>query len=171
MSDTNLFRFMCSECGVEHNGAPSFSYSMPSYCSDVPAEERAARTKLNDDFCIVDSEFFFIRTCLEIPIHGFAEPFTWGVWVSVSQANFELYAQGFKDPHQSGNYFGWFDNRLPFYPQTLGLKTRALVQPAGKRPLLELEPTDHPLSIDQRDGVSRERAALIAERARHRSNS
>lgn len=165
-----LFKFMCTECGVLHEGAPSFSYPMPAYCHNVPATERAARTMLSADFCVVDNEFFFIRTCLEIPIHGYHEPFTWGVWVSVSRANYEIYKRGFDDPDQSGSYFGWFDNSLPFYPDTLGLKTQANVQKDGKRPLLSLEPTDHPLSLDFQNGISLERAALIAERAMHRKS-
>jgi hypothetical protein len=164
-----MFKFECSECGVVHDGAPSFSFPMPSYCHDVPPEERARRTTLTSDLCTVDNEFYFIRTCLEIPIHGFDEPFTWGVWVSVSHANYQLYEQNFDDPEQAGNYFGWFNNLLPYYPNTLGLKTQAHVQRGGKRPLLELEPTDHPLSLDQRNGIAPDQAALIYARAMHRS--
>ena len=49
--------------------------------------------------------------------------------------------------------FGWFSNSLPGYPETLSLKCRVHAQPDGLRPLIELEETDHPLSVQHRQGV------------------
>jgi hypothetical protein len=43
------------------------------------------------------------------------------------------------------------------------LHTRAL----GLRPLIELEPTDHPLAVEQRSGVRLARVREIAERMYH----
>ncbi len=40
-------------------------------------------------------------------------------------------------------------------------------RPVGARPLIELEPTDHPLAVEQRDGISWDRIQQIAELARH----
>ncbi|HXN55442.1 MAG TPA: DUF2199 domain-containing protein [Myxococcales bacterium] len=61
-----------------------------------------------------------------------------------------------------GPYFGWFMNYLPGYPSTLWLKTRAHLRPAPLRPVLELEPTDHPLALEQRNGISIDRFREIA---------
>jgi hypothetical protein len=35
-------------------------------------------------------------------------------------------------------------------------------QPIGSRPLIELEPTDHPLAIEQRQGITLARVQEIA---------
>jgi hypothetical protein len=56
-------------------------------------------------------------------------------------------------PDGEGPYFGWFCNNLPGYPETLNLKTQVYLQKGGKRPLIKLEPTDHPLSVHQREGI------------------
>lgn len=64
-------------------------------------------------------------------------------------------------------YFGWFSNRLPFYPDTINLKTRARPRRDGVRPALELEDIDHPLCIDWHKGIIIERAQQIAEVAVH----
>jgi len=48
--------------------------------------------------------------------------------------------------------FGWLSTNLPPYPQTVNLKTSVHLRNDGLRPFIELEPTDHPLAIEQRDG-------------------
>jgi hypothetical protein len=60
--------------------------------------------------------------------------------------------------------FGWLATAIAGYrPSTLGLKTNVHTQPVGERPLVELEPTDHPLAVQQRDGISLARAQEIAQ--------
>ncbi len=40
-------------------------------------------------------------------------------------------------------------------------------QPVGMRPLVELETTDHPLAIEQREGITMDRVLELAERILH----
>lgn len=159
------FRYTCSCCGEIHEGAPSFSFAAPFYWSQLSEEEKA-QGELTPDLCAV-GEHRFIRVTLEIPIHGHAEAFLWGVWISVSQKNFERYVETFDEEIQEGKYFGWFNNRLPYYPETLNLKSVAVLRSHGQRPSLDLEPTDHPLSVDYREGIGWDRAIEIAEVAMH----
>jgi hypothetical protein len=65
-------------------------------------------------------------------------------------------------------YFGWMSTELPLYqPSTLSLKTRVHTQAVGQRPLIELEPTDHPLAVEQRTGITLARVQEIAETLLH----
>ncbi len=65
-------------------------------------------------------------------------------------------------------YFGWLSTTLPLYPQaTLNLKTHVHSRPPGRRFLLELEPTAHPLAVEQRDGITLDRVREIAESLLH----
>lgn len=91
----------------------------------------------------------------------------WGVWVSLSQKSFERYRDTYDQPVETDEYFGWFCNRLPFYPDTVSLKTLVHPRTGGIRPYLSLEPTDHPLSVDFINGISYQRAQEIAEHAMH----
>ena len=52
---------------------------------------------------------------------------------------------------------------LPVYPNTLRLKTKVHTQAGNLRPLVELEPTAHPLAVEQRNGITMGRAREIAE--------
>jgi hypothetical protein len=167
------FRFQCSACGEMHEGSPSFGYSAPHYYDLLSDEDKKKLAILSEDFCAIKHEEgkdCFIRTILEVPIHGADAGFLWGVWISVSETNFNKYRDNFRNDAYEDHYFGWFSNRLPYYPDTLALKTRACVQPGGQRPGIELEPTNHPLSIDYRNGISWDKAIEIAELILHRVN-
>lgn len=162
-----LFAFKCSACDEVHEGAPSFSFNAPIQHSWLTDAEKTD-AHLGTDLCYV-GEDRFIRVCLEVPIFGVEAPFMWGVWVSLSQSNFERYRDTYDEPVEEDEYFGWFCNRLPFYPDTLNLKTLVHPRSGGIRPRLELEQTDHPLSIDFHNGLTIAKAQEIAEYAMHRS--
>ncbi|MBX6375157.1 MAG: DUF2199 domain-containing protein [Acetobacteraceae bacterium] len=53
--------------------------------------------------------------------------------------------------------FGYLANRLPDYPETLDLRSLVHRRREGKRPLVEPEPSDHPLFRDWCDGITLER--------------
>ena len=44
---------------------------------------------LDEELCVIQGEHFFVQGNIDIPIIGEDDGFfTWGVWVSLSQANF-----------------------------------------------------------------------------------
>ena len=63
--------------------------------------------------------------------------------------------------------FGWLCTSLPLYPKTLHLKTHVHTHPVGERPFVELEPTDYPLAVEQRNGITMDRVREIAEALLH----
>lgn len=164
-----IFAFKCSTCGKVHEGSPNFGYSAPGPYSALSDTDKA-KAKLTSDTCeITHSEGTdrFIRVVLEIPILGVEEPFTWGVWVSLSEASFDEYLKAWDDPDENASYFGWFCNQLPYYENTINLKTQVRPRKGGIRPYLELEPNGHLLSKHLYEGISVELAQEIAENAMH----
>lgn len=133
-------------------------------------EDKQSIAMLSDDLCTIeDTEGtdYFVRVVLELPIHGIEEPFLWGIWVSLSQENFERYTSTWGEHDESDSYFGWFSNRLPYYRDTVNLKTNVRPRNGGARPYIELQPSDHPLSIHFQDGLTVQEAQTIAEEAMH----
>jgi hypothetical protein len=161
--------FTCSCCGQVHEGLADLVFAAPYYYYTVPTDQRERRCLLTSDLCSIDDEDFFIRGCLDIPIVGSDEHFSWGVWCSVSRTNFEKYREVFAEPHHSdvGPFFGWFSVRLPGYPDTLSLKVMAHLRDERTRPWFELEESEHPLSADYRQGITRERLQQIYEANLH----
>jgi hypothetical protein len=92
---------------------------------------------------------------LEVPLLDRDGSFDFGVWSTLSRENYTRYAGLWDSPERGSleGMFGWFSNRLPGYPDTLNLK--CMVYPRGDdlRPRIDLEPSDHPLAAQQRDGI------------------
>jgi hypothetical protein len=139
------------------------SAAAPLYYYSIPEAQRTNRCRLDSDTCVVDEEFFFVRGCLEVPILGESEPFIWGVWVSLSRKNFDTFLRLFNEEHRShdGPFFGWLSASLEGYPETENLKTMVHLRNRGQRPFIELEPTQHPLAVEQRSGITAERVGEI----------
>jgi hypothetical protein len=160
----------CATCGTVHTEIPdSYGYTAPWPWYTLPEAERDGRSLLDADYCVIDEEDFFVRGCLEIPVIGQTNPVIWGVWVSLSKPNFDRERQLAGDPARADEppYFGWMSSRIQVYTDTLLLKTNVITRPVGMRPYIDLEPTDHPLAIDQRTGITVDRLIEIAEQMEH----
>jgi hypothetical protein len=122
----------------------------------------------NPDLCMIDGHEHYIRGVLKIPVVECAEAYVWGVWVSISEASLkrilELWEATSIDPDEPPR-FGWLANQLPGYPQSHEVKCHVHIQPVGQRPLITLEPTDYPLAIEQRNGITLDRVKAIAARS------
>jgi hypothetical protein len=147
----------------------SFGFDKPLPYLSVPEGERSDRCELTSDLCVIDNQHFFIRGCLEIPVHDAPSPFVWGVWTSLSQTSFKRAVQLWDDSAREKEppYFGWLCNSLPVYQDTLHLKTLVHTRSLTQRPFIELEPTNHPLAVDQREGITMARVQAIVEAVVH----
>jgi len=172
MTDAGTFR--CAVCGEVHQGpALSYGFQAPLTFDQVPRWLRWYRCHLTTDTCRIDEKHFFVLGNICIPIRGADNSFSWTTWVSLSKENFQRCLDLW---HSAGRereppYFGWLSNSIPGYPPTLNLKTIVRTQAVGLRPKIELEPTEHLLSIEQRDGITWERVHEIASIANHRIGS
>ncbi len=157
-------RYKCSTCDGWHEGFPDVGYASPLYADEISEAERSKRLFLTSDLCVIDNEHFFIRCLLLLPVLGTSEAFGWGVWSSLSKTNFLRYQEHYdEDMSDWAPMFGYLSNKLPDYPDTLSLHLSVQPQAAGQRPLLTLEPTDHPLSVEQRDGIALEKVLRLVE--------
>ncbi len=158
------YRYRCSKCDLWHEGFSDLSYDRPGYAADVPEEERGTRVFLTSDLCVVDDEHFFIRCNLRMRVKGTDDDFGWGIWSTLSKEKFLRYQKHY-DEDMSGwdPMFGYLSNSLPNYPETKSLRLSVQPTTRGLRPLATLEPTDHPLAVDQREGISLERALKFTE--------
>jgi hypothetical protein len=66
--------------------------------------------------------------------------------------------------------FGWLSTSIPCYSEvTMHLKTMVHTRKLGIRPYIELEQNEHPLSVEQRNGISIKRVQEIAEYLLHKN--
>ena len=157
---------MAHRCGLD------FSYAAPYYWSqeyervnprDPEFGTEIPETFLNEDYCAIENQHFFVRGLIHLPIIGSAETFCWGVWGSLRRENFEKLLLMFDDTERAElpEMFSWLSNHIDGYPDTLSLKMYALVQEPGSRPRFELEPTNHPVAQEYHHGIAAERVREI----------
>lgn len=114
------------------------------------------------ELCTVGSSHFILAN-IELP-HREHETFVYTCWISLSDASFQRINERWEatDRENDEPTFGWLSSVLPTYePTTWALKARVHQRPVGERPWVELEPTDHPLSIEQRSGIDDTRIAAV----------
>jgi len=171
-------RWKCGSCEEWHHGpCLDFTYGAPVYWT---AEDDAANqaelfesdpkelpaTLLNDDVCILDGEYYFVRGIIHLPIIGTNETLRWGVWGSLSRENFEKFLATMDDPKRTElpEMFSWLSSSIDDYPDTVNLQMFAHLEEPPERPTFELELTDHPLSQEYHHGITPERVKEIMMR-------
>jgi len=163
------FQFRCRTCDAVHEGIPSFGADAPQAYAALPEAERSTRALLSRDQCVIDGQHSFVRGCLEVPVHGQAEPLVWGVWVALGEDDFAHMAAAWNEDgrERAAPYAGTLDTQLPGYPATRGLSVALHTEARGKRPRVVLAPSPHPLAIAQASGIDEARLTAIVERALH----
>jgi hypothetical protein len=82
---------------------------------------------------VLKGRFYFLRGCLDLPVHGSDQVFRWLGWVNVSEGDFLRTGDLWNPPGREAEppYPGWLDSALPGYPQTLGLEVRVAIGSTG----------------------------------------
>lgn len=161
--------FDCSVCGSYHDTLPmSIAFATPDVVSKMLPWDKDSRCKSSEDWCIIDDNFFYIRGCLEIPVHGSSQPFVFGVWSTLGLDDFDRYMELWNDPARLKEppYLGMLANEIPFYENTRMVQTKVHTRAVGDRPLITV-PDKHRLGQEQRDGISRARVIVFAQTVLH----
>jgi hypothetical protein len=165
-----IFSYKCACCDKVSEGSPSLAFKRPDHWLQQSEAVRAAGFA-DDDVCWYEDEdgmHYFIRTILEIPIHGVEDPFLWGVWVSLSKTSYQRYLDTYDARDLDDAWFGYLCSALPGYPSTWSLPVTVRPCPSGLRPLVSMNSGEHALVTDSRDGISVARAQALAESILHR---
>lgn len=163
----------CKCCGKQYDTL-SFAYALdqPDPWNEIPETERKQRAVLGSDGCVIDEKEFYLRGRILLPVIGSDDPFIWGCWVSISPQSYgrveELWKTEIRE-HEPP-FPGSLASDISIYPKTFNLKCSVHLKNAGRRPSFELEPTNHPLGAEQRNGITldsvKEIAALVLQHSK-----
>jgi hypothetical protein len=165
--------FACTVCGQRHELPLQYSVNAPQAVLAVPPEERDQRIVMTPDQCVIDGKDFYIRGRILLPIRDVAEPFVWGVWAEISPKSFLRANEFWHTPGRENEpaFPGWLNSDIFVFGNTINLEVEIHTQPVGQRPQFTLSDLNHPLAIEQRDGITLERAEEIAEMILHRGET
>ncbi|GGE46223.1 DUF2199 domain-containing protein [Actibacterium pelagium] len=111
--------------------------------------------RLTADLCQV-GQSFFIRGEVRLPLLGTKEALVYTPWISVSLDNFKSYLNS----KQSGDFSsfssanGWMMNYLQGWDMTSWLPATLNFIAEASRPVIDVHPHHHPISMAQRNGVN-----------------
>ena len=164
-------KWRCQLCGMEHEDAPLCFGADAPWRSYVPEAEFARRVELTPDQCVIDGKTFFVRGQIDIPIHDYPEPLLFSAWCSLSETSFAHMSDHWEWPDRDLDppYFGWLLTAIDVYPNTVHLKVSVQSRVPGLPPIFTVEPTDHPLALDQHHGISIARWHVLAHQLLHTS--
>ena len=153
--------FRCAICDKLHDHVlRDIGYRRPDRYFDVPEVERERRVYEDDDLCTIDGDAFMIRGVLYVPIDGGDERFGWGVWVTVSEDDYYGYLDAWDNDTEDETppFVGQIANAIAPYPGSEGLDVTVKLRSGGQRPLLTVISDNHALGVDQREGITPEKA-------------
>lgn len=162
--------FDCSTCGQHHPELPMcLGLPAPELWYRLPEAERSS-AQLSSDQCVLAGRYYAILGRILLPVIDATVPFTWLAWVSLSETSFQRCHTLWDSPTRELEppYFGWLHSALPGYSSsTLSLKTHVQTMRLGERPVITLEATTHPLSLEQRHGITLNRVQQLVEASLH----
>ena len=104
---------------------------------------------------------FYLRGCIELPILGTEEIFLWGAWSRVHEKDYDTISDFWETEGREekiGPFKGRLANSLSIYPQTSNLRLQIRIEPVGVRPRFILEEPEHILCVEQRSGLTIDKA-------------
>ncbi|MBI4750708.1 MAG: DUF2199 domain-containing protein [Acidobacteria bacterium] len=151
--------YQCAYCGEIHDDLPDIGSDRPDLCWSIPETEWNQRVDLTAETCVIDKIHFLIRGVIELPIHDTPETFGFGVWISLTKEDFDTYLEN-PDTDEIGPFSGRLGTNIRFYAEdTTSIQTLVHFLGHNARPIILLDPmTNHPLGIDQRNGISLSKA-------------
>jgi hypothetical protein len=159
--------YTCTICGRFHDEEMrDVRAGLPEPIFALPEDERAKRAVISPggDFATLDGEHHFVRALLEVPIPAEDDVFGWGVWVRVSEADVEDLVTRWVDEESLGHcYPGRLATHLPAYGATLDLTGMLTLRSVDRLPAFDLDGAGHRLALEQKNGISLERARELAE--------
>jgi hypothetical protein len=162
------YSWTCSCCGKQFDTLPfDYSFDAPSNWHGLSEAEREARGKLTSDLCVIDDAEFYVRGCVEIPVHDTPHQLVYGVWVSVSRDSFKYILDRWDAviPEDEPPRFAWLSNWINGYPDPHEIACNLFLRSDNQRPRIVLQPTDYPLAVEQHQGITLDRVKEIAARS------
>lgn len=154
-------KYICQCCGEEKEDWPAIAYNAPYfyYCL---SEEELKNAELTSDLCVVeDSEdtHRFIRSVLIQEVNDDCRDLDYGIWVSLSEKNFNEYVENYDNKEFEAEYFGWLSTYLPDYEFEESIPTTVVVNNSVGRPFVYPHQSyDHPFINDFYNGITKEEA-------------
>ncbi len=139
--------FYCPDCDLEHVGFPAITRIYPDIIAEKLKEVSTDRLRIGNDTCRImypKPRRSFVRANLDIPVIDEDEPLQYGLWVELSEEDFDQYLR-YEKINIPLILDGWLANEVPDFPDTLGIPVQMVTRAFPLRPLLQPVEDDNDL--------------------------
>ena len=161
-------KYQCEICGKKHDVYYGISSSEPDCMHGLSEEEKDKRVEQNrEKMLLIDKSFFMIKGTIFIEIKDIFEWFRCEVWASI-EVNYYLeklkeYENGVTDKP----IYGKLENDVFFYENAKGAKVDVIFPTEGDEVTFEVLEENHPMTIDQKNGISKEQLIRWMQKIYH----
>jgi hypothetical protein len=161
--------YQCTECGEMHEGWPAIAFDAPNNYSELTEDEKKKHVKeKTDDLCVIAYENqtdHFIRAVLFQTVTDSCQNLDYGVWVSVSEKNYNAYRNN--ELEEDSTFFCFLCTWIPGYESTMAVKCYGVIgNPAHRPEVIPYEDQmDHPFVSDYYNGISKQDAEARIQKA------
>lgn len=152
--------FVCGCCGQTFENWPlDVSFNRPDEIWKMPEDERAKRAWESSDLCVLDDAKFYLRGVLYVPLIEHDEKWGIGLWVQVSQDNFERYMRLYDvDGSLEAPFEGLVANNMPAFGGVLGETVQVRLGNSKQRPTFVIDANEgistSQIGMAQMNGIS-----------------
>ncbi|MDM1046193.1 DUF2199 domain-containing protein [Myroides sp. 1354] len=156
-------KYICVDCGQEHEDWPALAYPTPLSYAQLTEEEKK-EAEVTSDFCVIihpEHTYYFIRVVLIQTVVDACQDLDYGVWVSLSEKSFKEYYENFENKAFKTTYFGWLNNHIgPYsFDTCMEIGTNVEVDNEKGRPYIYLhQKENNELIRDFYSGITTEEA-------------
>jgi len=154
--------YKCSVCGKTHKDWPALTFNSPNSYFELSEAEKKSIAMIDSDLCKItyeDQTDRFIRVVLKQKILASEQILNYGLWVSLSEKSWNNYITNFNNENHEEQYFGWLDNRIKEYENTLNIPMSVITQKGNNRPeIIPHDDYEHPFVVDYHNGISLDEA-------------
>lgn len=157
--------FVCGVCGQAHEGlSHDFGWKLPDELWLLPEDVRQEKLDWSPDASYHEGRWF-VRGVLYVPINDTGRQWGWGIWAEIDDKVMGVVYHNFtEDASDAPLQTGTIANKIPGFEDSVGQQINLRFRTADLRPLFFFpEDSQHPLAIEQREGVSLERYHEILE--------
>jgi len=158
--------YKCEICGKKHNVYYSVRCPEPSYLHNLSEEEREKRVEGVGSLLLFNKDFFLVKGKIFIEVKDISEWMCFEVWARIEIEDFQKKLEEVRKDIFDKPLVGRLEDEIPYYENVKNLKMD-VVLPNKDEVVFEILEENHPMMIDQKNGISKEKLISWMQKINH----
>lgn len=150
-------KYLCEICGKKHDIYGGFGAMEPDCIIRLSEEERIKRVEKNGPLLLIDKLFFLVKGTIFIEVKDISEWVNFEVWARIEVEDFQKKLEEVRKDIFDKPFIGRLESDVFFYEKVKNMKVDVVLPNEGEEVVFEILEENHPMRIDQKNGISKEK--------------